>query len=265
MYVKRNDGENENMTWLDQNLNSIVLGDCYELMKNIPDNSIDCVYTDIPYLYSKGGGKGNTEIDKRKIKIRNELSEKDLDDGIKEEILHEIKRVMKNANCFIWCSRLQVPGILNFFNDKNTTFDILFWGKTNPIPTANNSWLSDVEYCLYFREKRKIKFSNNYNLKSKYYVSGINKSDKELYHHPTIKPLNLVKRHLKLVVQEGIVFDPFSGSGTTCQAAKELGLNYLGMEIDAGYHKISIDRLNGITADGQTSIFTDFEHMEDTQ
>lgn len=51
----------------------------------------------------------------------------------------------------------------------------------------------------------------------------------------------------------------FSGSGTTCIACKELERKFVGIEIDPLYHQISLDRLNGITAQGQTSIFTDFE------
>ena len=45
-------------------------------------------------------------------------------------------------------------------------------------------------------------------------------------------------------------------------AAKETGRRYIGMEIDPKYHKIAVDRLNGITAHGQTSIFTDFDKLK---
>ena len=55
--------------------------------------------------------------------------------------------------------------------------------------------------------------------------------------------------------------DFFMGSGTTAVAAKELNRNYIGFEIDTEYHKIAIDRVNGITAHGQTSIFTDFNKI----
>ena len=55
--------------------------------------------------------------------------------------------------------------------------------------------------------------------------------------------------------------EPFCGSGTTCVAAKETGRRYIGMEIDPEYHKIAVDRLNGINANGQTSIFTDFNNL----
>ena len=44
------------MGFLDENTNKILLGNAYELIKKIPDKSIDCIYTDIPYLYLQNGG-----------------------------------------------------------------------------------------------------------------------------------------------------------------------------------------------------------------
>lgn len=146
-----------------------------------------------------------------------------------------------------------------FVEEKKCNFEILTWCKTNPIPTANGTYLSDIEYCLFFKEKGTPKLNDGYELKSKWYVSAINQSDKKLFKHPTIKPLELVKRHILHSTQPNdIVLDCFCGSGTTCLAAKETGRRYIGMEIDPEYHKISVNRLNGITANGQTSIFTDF-------
>ena len=82
--------------------------------------------------------------------------------------------------------------------------------------------------------------------------------------HPTIKPLELVKRHILHSTQPNdIVLDCFCGSGTTCVAAKETGRRFIGMEIDPEYHKIAVDRLNGINVNGQTSIFTDFKLLQE--
>lgn len=254
------------MNWLEENINSIVLGDSYELIKKLPDKSVDCIYTDIPYFYVQGGVGNNSELGKRMEKKKLELKKHNLEDGIDYEILNEFIRVMKYINCFIWCSRLQVIDILKFFEQYDCTYDILVWCKTNPSPSTNNVWLSDIEYCLYFREKGKVKLNNGYELKSKYYISSTNKDDKALYKHPTIKPFDLVKRHLLHTTQMGgIVFDPFSGSGTTCVASKEINRNFIGIEIDKEFHKISVDRLNGINANGQTSIFTDFESLEENR
>lgn len=244
-------------------INTIQLGNCYELIKNISDKSIDCIYVDIPYLY-QSGGKGKNEMGDRIWNLKQKLIEDNIYDGIDFNIFKEFIRISKHINCFIWCSILQIYPILKWFNENtNTNYNILTWNKTNPAPLGNNSWLNDIEYCLYFRDKASgTRLNDGYELKSKWYTSSINQSDKELYKHPTIKPLELVKRHILHSTQPNdIVLDCFCGSGTTCLAAKETGRRYIGMEIDPQYHKIAVDRLNGILANGQTSIFTDFDNL----
>lgn len=135
-------------------------------------------------------------------------------------------------------------------------FEILTWNKTNPTPMTNNVFLPDIEYCLLFRENG-CKLNPGYELKSKWYMSPINKADKDKYKHPTIKPLELVKRHILHSTQPGdLVLDCFSGSGTTCLACKETGRNYIGIEINPEYYKINQNRLNGILANGQMSLDT---------
>lgn len=155
---------------------------------------------------------------------------------------------MKKTNIFIWCSKLQLLDIMNYYlAKKDINFELLVWNKTNPTPSTNNTWLPDIEYCLYFRESG-VKLNDGYNLKSKFYQSPLNKSDKDDYDHPTIKPLELVKRHILHTTQENdIIFDPFLGSGTTCVASKELGRKYLGFEINENYYNIAKNRLDGFT------------------
>ena len=239
-------------------LNNIYNEDSYKAIKNIPDNSIDCIYVDIPYEYMLNG-KGTSELSKRVTKIKNELVELDIRSGINFDILKDLVRVNKKINMFIWCSKLQILPILNFFDNYKSTYEILTWNKSNPAPMTNNRWLPDMEYCLYFREKG-VLLNSGYDYKSKWYTSPLNKKDKELYNHPTIKPLDLVKQHLLHATQPNdIVADFFLGSGTTAVAAKELDRNYIGFEIDQEYYKIAKDRLNGISANGQTSMFTNFE------
>ena len=242
-------------------INTIQLGDCYELIKNIPDKSIDCIYVDVPYYY-ESGGYGNSDIAKQIAKYtKDDLKEKNIYDGFDTKIYDEFIRVCKKVNIYIWCSRLQIVETLNYFVSKGYLFNILCWCKTNPIPATNNSWLSDIEYCLNFRESG-CKLNDGYELKSKYYISPLNQNDKSLFKHPTIKPLELVKRHILHSTQPNdIVLDCFCGSGTTCVACKETGRRYIGMEIDPEYHKIAVNRLNGITASGQLSIFTDISKI----
>ena len=132
---------------------------------------------------------------------------------------------------------------------------MLVWGKTNPQPSTNNTWLPDLEYCVYFREKG-VPLNDGYELKSKWYTSAINKNDKDLFNHPTIKPLPLVKRHILHATQPNdIVLDTFMGSGTTAVACLETDRQFVGFEIDEKWCKIANDRIKGISANGQMSLF----------
>ena len=159
--------------------------------------------------------------------------------------------------------------MLLFIDKYNCRYNLLVWCKTNPTPATNNVWLPDVEYCLCFKEKGAPNYNDGYELKSKWYMSPINKKDKDLFSHPTCKPLEFVKRHiLHSTNPNDIILDCFIGSGTTAVACKELNRHYIGFEINTDYYNIAIDRLKGITqtdkkilTSGQTSIF-DFMEEE---
>lgn len=231
--------------------NKIYLGDAYKLIKGLPDKSVDCIYTDIPYLLDKSGGK-KSEISVRSAIKSEEL--KNISNGIDYKILQDFIRVCKKVNLFIWCSRKQIADIVNFF-EGGYSVEYLVWCKTNAIPAGHNTWFSDVEYCLYIRESG-VKLNDGYSIKSKWYISPINQKDKRKFEHPTIKPLELVQRHLLHATQPNdIVLDPFVGSGTTAIACKNTGRNYIGFEIEKKWYDIANDRLNGIDKNGQTAMF----------
>ena len=240
-------------------LNKIHLGDSYELIKEIPDKSVDCIYTDVPYFFKNSRGKGGGVLGERFNKGQEELEF--INDGFKKEILQDFIRISKTINIFLWCNKFQFKDVIDFIWENGFKFELLTWEKTNPFPMTSNVWLSDIEYCFWIAEYG-LTLNDGYLLKSKSYSSPINQSDKGFYEHPSIKPLELVTRHLLHTTQPNdIVLDCFSGSGTTCVAAKELGRRFIGIEIDERYHKISVDRLNGICANGQTSIFSNFNLM----
>jgi DNA modification methylase len=241
-------------------INQIYNEDSYKAIKNIPNKSVDCIYTDIPYLIVSGGA-GKSDLSKRIKKVNDEYL-KNINNGIDYSIFDDFVRISKKINIFIWCSKMQILDIMNYFATReNVNYEILVWCKTNPTPSTNNTWLPNVEYCLYFREKG-VKLNDGYNLKSKYYVSPINTYDKKIFDHPTIKPLECVKNHLLHATQENdVIADFFLGSGTTAVAYKEINRKFIGFENDEKYFKTAKDRLNGITKHGQTSIFTDFDSL----
>lgn len=223
---------------------TLINDDCYKAIKNIPDKSVDLVYIDVPYLiYS--GCVGNSALSKRIIKI-NYTDLATIRNGFDLNIFDELCRVMKNIYIYIWCSKEQLLPIMKYFiEEKKCAMNLLCWCKTNPTPATNGVWLPDIEYCLVFKDKNTPKYNDGYELKSKWYISPANKQDKDEYGHPTIKPLELVKRHLKHSCKPGdVVLDCFMGSGTTGVACKMLDLNFIGMEINKEYFEIAEKRIN---------------------
>lgn len=256
--------------------NNIYNVDCYKAIKKLPDKSIDLVYIDIPYDIEDNGGGGcfgekkrdyhkeyesicentnKSQLYKRTLKQINEI--KNIVFGIDYSIFGELCRVCKKIYMYIWCSKKQLLPLMQYFiAEKGCRFEILTWHKTNPIPTCNGKYLSDTEYCLMVRENG-TSIGGDITTKSKYYISAINKQDKEKFKHPTIKPLRFVENHILNSTQPNdIVLDCFLGSGTTAVACKNTGRQYIGFEINEKWYKIAENRLNNRQANGQMTLFT---------
>ena len=221
--------------------------------------------------YTSGGGCFGTkkrnyhsQVNLTDVNIKNDVDENTyfVSKGFSNELLDDLCRVMKKINIYIWCNKEQLRQIIDYFDDKDCFIDLFTWHKTNPIPTCNNTYLPDTEYCIFARESG-VKVYGSVETKKKWYISSCNKSDKELFKHPTCKPLDFVKDHIFNSTQENeIVLDAFIGSGTTAVACKELNRNFIGFEINPEYYQIAVDRINGISQvdkrikeTGQTDIF----------
>lgn len=214
--------------------------DCMIGLKRIPNESIDLVIIDPPYEIVAGGDGGAFGVDKRDY----HKAVKALSDGISNDVLDELVRVMKKINIYIWCNKNQLRQYINYFEGLGCTTDLLTWHKTNPIPTCNNKYLSDTEYLLFFR-KDGVPMYGSYATKKKYYVTPTNKSDKDKYGHPTIKPLDIIENIIvNSSKEDDIVLDCFLGSGTTAVAAVNTKRHYIGFELDESYFDIACQRLD---------------------
>lgn len=219
--------------------------DCLEGLRAIPDASIDLVMTDPPYLIKDTHAGGNTRLARTIQPVNNVLRDNGLVGGLDPAVLPELVRVLKTINLYIWCNKAQIPDYLTYFvGELGCAFDIIVWSKTNPPPLFNNKYMSDKEYCLYFRRGGYCQ-PTSYEAARTAYFQPINVYDKKNYPHPTIKPLNIIKTLIGNSTGSGdIVLDPFIGSGTTAVACVELGRQYLGYEINEGYFETAQRRIN---------------------
>lgn len=205
-------------------LNKIYQGDCLEVMRDFPDKSFDLCLTDPPYGINadKGvGGFGSSKTDKH--------YEGNWDSATpSKDVFDEILRVSKNVIIF--------GG--NFFTDKlPVNGHWIVWDKKGDINFDNP--FGDCELAWTNIDKKSVK-------KYKVIQQGFVAVERERY-HPTQKPVILCNSIIQDYLPEGIVFDPFAGSGSTLVAAKQLNRNYIGCEISPEYCKIAEERLKGVT------------------
>lgn len=235
--------------------------DCLQGITRIPDASVDCIVTDPPYkLENQGGGFWSKNEDPAQnhynargtLKGMDRLS--DIKDGITEEILDEMCRVMKRINIYIFCSQRQIQQYLDYFVTRcGCNWNLLSWHKTNPIPACGNKYLNDTEFILFFREKG-VKVYGSYDTKRTFYVTLRNQEDNIRYHHPTVKPLQIIRNFvLNSTKEEGVILDPFMGSGTTAVACIKERRHFIGFELNKDYFNRAVKRIKAEQA--QITIF----------
>lgn len=224
--------------------NQIINADCMDILKRLPDKCIDLILTDPPYLIKNTQAGGNSQFSKSIQNMNNELSEANLVDGISLDFCKEILRLQDKVNAYIWCNKAQIIDYLNFFvTDNDCSFDILCWQKDNAMPTFNNKYLTDKEYCLYFRKGGYCQPECYEDAKTIFH-EPINIKDKDLWKHPTIKPLKIFKTLIKNSSKENdLVLDCFSGSGTMAVACHNLKRRFICIEKDKDYWEVSVERL----------------------
>lgn len=207
---------------------------CLDGMHNLPDDSVDLVIADPPYVIETSGGGLYNQPDKHYVKELN-----DMKDGFDERVLDEICRVLKRINAYFFCSQKQILPLCRYFvDDRKCNWNLLSWHKSNPVPACGNKYLTDTEFVLFFREHG-VPVYGTFDTKRTYWVTPLNQKDKRLYGHPTVKPQFIVDMLIQNSSQTGdIVLDPFLGSGTVAASAAQNKRHYLGYEINATYFDI---------------------------
>ena len=217
--------------------------DCMEMLKTTPDSSIDLIITDPPYEIACTGGGGNQG---HKIATMGaDLVDLNITAGYDiRKVGKEIVRVMKKMNVYFWCNKKQIPDYFDFYvKELGCKFDILTWNKTNAVPTFSNKYLTDTEYCLYFRNGGMCN-PRNYEDAKTYWNDPINSKDKKIWEHPTIKPQHMIEKLIRNSSTQGqFVMDLYLGSGTTAAACKKLNRNFIGSEINEKYYNIALKRV----------------------
>ena len=218
----------------------------FERMSQMEENSVDLIVTDPPYLHVKGGMKSKRfnvgNIYSPDSKMVNQLS--DFDHTKINAFLNGALRVLKKANIYIFCSKLQLIHYFEYISEYNANhpkskalkYDLLVWDKLDNKMMSSKFFASDIEYIIRIYEPgvslHKIWNDDKTKARSDYYMK-LKSHKKPNGIHTTQKPIELITNLVEVSsLPNDVVFDPFMGSGTTGVVCKQLGRQFIGIEID---------------------------------
>lgn len=252
-----------NQEWLDQVFNM----DALEGIKMLPDNSVDLVVADPPYNLGKDYGNDSDKQTSKKFLLWTE-----------QWLNLIIPKIKKTGSLYIFTTWRYSPEIFVFLKSQMLMMNEIIWDRRVPSMGGSTRRFSSVHDTVGFFVKNKDYYFDldsvripydeetkkarsrsifigkkwlevGYNPKDVWSISRLHKIHSEREEHPTQKPLEVIERMIKASCpKNGIVLDPFLGSGTTAAACLLNERHFVGFELNTTYyHNIlsQLAQLNG--------------------
>ena len=244
-------------------LDSILKGDCVEMMRSLPAASVDMIFADPPYNLQLGGdlhrpdGSQVDAVDDDWDKFDSLATY----DRFTSAWLAEAKRILKpNGSIWVIGSYHNIFRVGTALQDQGYwILNDIVWRKANPMPNFKGTrftnahetliWASMGEKSRYTFNYRAMKTLNDeLQMRSDWLIpicggqERLKKGGSKV--HPTQKPEALLYRVLLACSNPGdVILDPFFGTGTTGAVAKRLGRHFIGIEREDGYIAAAEERI----------------------
>ena len=218
---------------------SLEQGDALELMKELPDESVDAVITDPPYNFGKSMANDSLSVEDSWLFIAS--------------YLEEFKRVIRKGSPILifYSSGEGLATFMSAAYGRLKFKKMLFLYKPNDCTFPLSSVIRTSESLLLFSS-----VDGTFNYEHEEFLHDVISANVEkqgLFYHPSVKNLSAIEKIMKgFTVRGSLVLDPFMGSGTTGIAALRLGRNFIGYELDKGYFEIAKKRIE--SAASQTNL-----------
>lgn len=230
----------------------IDLGDCLELVKDIENNSIDCIIIDIPY-FNQGTQLKYTRAGKKDVVT--DFGEWDKFESDEEylafakKVIIEMCRILKeNGSFYCFTNDRYISYLRHFIREiENMSYaSTIVWHKYNSPPRfIKAGFISSKELIMFaYKGKNPIFYKpKEFKEMLDVWITSQTPSNERLG-HPTQKPISLIKKMIECSSDKGnLIFDGFIGSGTTAIACIQTERNFLGFEINPEYYKMAQERL----------------------
>ena len=232
---------------------TLYLGDCLEILRQTPGESVDMVWTDPPYGHSNHDDDLNSRLNEHRGLADQPIANDDADSmrRVVGGMLTEAARILKADSCccccccggggpkptFAWVANRMDSDGLSFFHS-------VILDKANP----GLGW-------RYRRQHEMVMVAHRRGGKLLWADDAIKlpnvlrqMPDRERY-HPNEKPVWLVERFVAAHAKaDDVVLDPFMGSGTTGVACANLGRKFIGIEIEKKYFDLACERIQAAYA-----------------
>lgn len=206
-------------------------GDCIELMKELKDESVDCIITDPPYNINQAewDNKNDTELKE-----------------FTASYLQEFKRVIRKQKPIL-IFYTSGENFAQFFNIASGILNfkkLMFLYKPNDCSMPLISVLRKSEALTLWNSGGTIQYESEENTHD---VIIQNVKVERGFYHPSVKNINTIRKVVKSFTKENdVILDPFMGSGTTGIACKQTKRNFIGYELNKEYMEIAEKRLGQV-------------------
>lgn len=245
----------------------VLCADSKDVIKRIPDSSIDFILTDPPYNLGQHS-TGNIPLPGR-LAMNNDVADWDMVDFNPEEWADEFIRILKpTGNLFIFTSYNQLGRWYNCLDHKFDTSNFMIWHKTNPAPKIFKAgFLNSCEMIFTcWNKKHTWNFISQKEMHN-FIESPICMRPERLSNpkHPAQKPVGILKKMIEIATnKDDIIFDPFMGVGSTGVAALELKRRFIGVELNNEYFDAAKKRIDMTLNKDSNSNVTDYSPKDNS-
>ncbi|WP_069465428.1 DNA-methyltransferase [Actinacidiphila rubida] len=228
-------------------------GDALDVLRQLPNDSVDAVITDPPYNSGGASSTSRTNQTARKKYVSSD-AQHDLPDFTGDQrdqrgylawmtlILGQCLRVTRTGGpLLVFCDFRQLPVTSDALQAAGWVWrGVVPWHKPIARPQLGG-FRRSCEYALWATNGPVDAARNPVSLPGLYTASQPRGSHRV---HITQKPLELMRELVKVCVPEGTVLDPFAGSGSTGVAALAEGRSFQGVELSPAYRRVAESRLS---------------------
>ena len=224
----------------------LYLQDNRDMIKTIPDKSVDLILTDPPYNIAKYS-TGNIALPNR-TPLNNDISNWDKVEVNPNEYVESFKRILKpSGNIFVFTSYNSIGKWHAAFDQHFDTTQFMIWHKTNPAPNIfKKGFLNSYEMIICFWNKGHTWNFIDQKSMHNFIESPICMGTERLKNpkHPTQKPVHILKHIIQIASNPNdVVFDPFMGVASSAIAALELNRFFYGCEINKSFYNAGVERV----------------------